>query len=265
VQYVRKPWIYFLTTFAFSWTFWGSIIALGLEMGEMPAPLLFAIAGAAPTISALILTYASKEKGQIRDFWNRLVDYRRPGLTWILVALLLPVVLTCLAGLVDTLMGGRGLEMEGRFSDNLFSLIPFAVFTLFFGPLPEEMGWRGYALDGLQKKFGAIGSSFILGAFWAAWHLPLFFIPGSYQNQLGMELNGIGVFGLNLILQTIVITWIYNHASRSTLTAVLFHFSVNYSGEAFLLSMNGDNLLTAGWSLAAIGCLLAGIRKPGEY
>ena len=51
---------------------------------------------------------------------------------------------------------------------------PFAIFILLFGPLPEEMAWRGYALDGLQSKWNALEASLILGIAWTIWHLPLF-------------------------------------------------------------------------------------------
>ncbi len=44
------------------------------------------------------------------------------------------------------------------------------------GPLSEELGWRGYALDALQARWSAAASSLVVGLAWSLWHLPLFFI-----------------------------------------------------------------------------------------
>jgi len=46
---------------------------------------------------------------------------------------------------------------------------------LLFPPagLPEEYGWRGFALPHLLKSRSAFASSLIIGLFWALWHIPI--------------------------------------------------------------------------------------------
>lgn len=56
----------------------------------------------------------------------------------------------------------------------------FAGFVLVLGPVPEEIGWRGYALDRLQNRWSALGASLGPRRGWAAWHIPLFFMEGVY-------------------------------------------------------------------------------------
>jgi len=38
------------------------------------------------------------------------------------------------------------LEAAGHFLEQPLTILPFALFILLFGPLLEEIGWRGYAL-----------------------------------------------------------------------------------------------------------------------
>ncbi|MFP8888516.1 CPBP family intramembrane glutamic endopeptidase [Natrialbaceae archaeon A-CW2] len=111
------------------------------------------------------------------------------------------------------------------------SILPYAIFMLMFGPIPEELGWRGYALDGLQARWNALGASLILGVAWAAWHAPLFFMLGTYQAGLGVLTLPFWDFMVGAILVSVLYTWIYNNTGRSVLGAVLFHFSGNFSGE----------------------------------
>lgn len=60
----------------------------------------------------------------------------------------------------------------------LILLLPvMALQVALLGPLSEELGWRGCALDALQTKWGALASSLVVGFFWSVWHVPLFFIP----------------------------------------------------------------------------------------
>jgi membrane protease YdiL (CAAX protease family) len=132
------------------------------------------------------------------------------------------------------------------------SILPFAIFTLFFGPLPEELGWRGYALDRLQEKYGALVSSLILGIVWTLWHMPLFFIKGSYQNSLGWGTVAFWWYMSDKTFESILMTWIYNHNQRSTLSAVLFHFMINFVGELFALTERADFYQIVVWAMAAI-------------
>jgi membrane protease YdiL (CAAX protease family) len=54
----------------------------------------------------------------------------------------------------------------------LIALVPsyFLAFTAFFG---EEYGWRCFLQPLLQKRFGVLGGTLVLGVVWGLWHLPL--------------------------------------------------------------------------------------------
>jgi membrane protease YdiL (CAAX protease family) len=104
----------------------------------------------------------------------------------------------------------------------------------------------------MQMKWSALGSSLVLGAVWALWHLPLFFIDGIYQNNLGVGTLFFWIFMLEIIPKTILITWIYNNNQRSTLSAVLLHFMDNFIGELFELTKQAELNQFITWIAAAI-------------
>ena len=134
---------------------------------------------------------------------------------------------------------------------------------LLFGPLPEEMAWRGYVLDGLQARWNALIASLILGIAWTLWHLPLFLIEGSYQYGLGIGTPQFWLFVLGMVPQSILMTWIYNNNRRSTVTAVLFHFMINFVGELLALSLRAETIYVASWWIAAL--LVIAIWKPQRF
>lgn len=232
---LSSPWLFFILAYSLSWLF--ELPAALLEMPEHAylSTVLRYLGGLMLLVTAVFLVYLTEGKEGRRDYWQRIIDYKRIGLKWYAVIFLTVPLLTGLAAFSDFLLGGRGIQLEaaGRFLEQPLAIVPFALFLLLFGPLPEEIAWRGYALDRLQSNRNALKSSLILGTVWTFWHMPLFFIEGTYQHGLGLGTPGFWLFMLDKIPQSFLMTWIYNNSRRSTLSAILFHFMVNFTGELF--------------------------------
>lgn len=212
-----------------------------------------------PLITALFLLYGLGDRALQRDFWTRAVDFRRIGPLWLTIAALLPVAFTVLGASLDRAFGGVGASPEAvslLFSSPL-AFIQFALLLFLVGPLPEELAWRGYALDRLQGRWNALVSSLILGALWTIWHLPLFFIEGTYQHGLGVGTQAFWLYMLDKVPQSLLMTWIYNHTRRSTLTAILFHFMVNFTGELYDLTPRAEAINIGSQILAAFAITIA--------
>ena len=62
----------------------------------------------------------------------------------------------------------------------------------FFGPLFEESGWRGFALPRMQRRFGPMRATLLLGLLWSGWHFflyaPAWFAGGGANGVLGLGL-----------------------------------------------------------------------------
>ena len=111
--------------------------------------------------------------------------------------------------------------------------------ALTFGPLAEELGWRGFALPELQNQMKPLLASFVLGVIWWAWHLPSLLIP-AYQWAVG---GMPALLYLATILPgSVMAAWIYNHSNGSVIPAILFHGSMNFF--VGFLGFNSPNFLT---------------------
>lgn len=237
-----KPWLFFGLAIGWTWLFLIPAIPLSQEETSGLVPVLRILAGAGPAIAAISLLYSRDGRQERQDYWRRLVDFRRIPLAWLGVTLLTVPAITLLAAMIDQALGGEGLQLEAA-ADILgrpLAIVPFALFILIFGPLPEELGWRGYALGKLQERWNALAATLILGCAWVLWHLPLFFITGTFQNTFGPGTLSFWIFNLSLVVSSVLYTWIFNNTGSSTVSAILFHFSQNFTGELFELSTRAE-------------------------
>jgi len=228
-----KAWIYFAITLGWSFAFWGIAVFSGLSIDAFSTkPLLF-LGGISPMLTAILLTLMDKDTSRRQDFFQRIVDFRRIRVIWYLVIFLTAPLTSLLAVWTRMIITGQLYLFEGALAllAHPIGLFPLAVGHFFFGPLPEELGWRGFALDNLQSRWNAVNSSLILAVVWAAWHVPLFFIQGTYQHALRFGTAGFWLYMAGIFPDSILMTWIFNNTRRSTLSAILFHFMINFSGQ----------------------------------
>ncbi len=142
-----------------------------------------------------------------------------------------------LAVLLDIALNGNAVlaQIGKRVSPFIaapYTVAPFLLRVVIYGPIPEELGWRGYILDRLQARWNALVSSLILGAVWALWHLPLFYIIGMNPHYgQGAWSLWFWLFMVEVVSTAVIYTWIFNNTRRSTLGAILFHFVSNVTAE----------------------------------
>jgi len=173
--------------------------------------------------------------------------------------------------LASKLAGGALPSLKGAWA--VFShpalLLGFVITMFVGGPLAEELGRRGYALDPLQREWGALGGTLILGAIWIVWHFPLFYIRGASQQLMGLGSARSLVWAIQLLALTVLISWVYNHTSRSILAALLMHFFANttttlVAGLGTPLPLRFELGRTSAWVLAAVVALLTGLAAPEQ-
>ena len=234
---------FFLFSFVFSWFIWIGMIIF--KPGEQFfIPLLF-LGAFGPSISAVLLISLKAGRDEKKEFWRQIVDPKRIGIKNLLfIFLIFPAVLI----FGYSIMKSVGLEIPSfsTFFEGIDSFSGFLYLLLFMllgGPLAEELGWRGFALEPLQRKLGPLRASLLLGGIWILWHLPLFFIEGTSQSQKGFGIS-FWSWALQLLLISIIFTWIYNNTRKSILAAVLLHLMANFA-YPLQLGWKGEIIFTA--------------------
>jgi membrane protease YdiL (CAAX protease family) len=89
--------------------------------------------------------------------------------------------------------------------------------------LGEEIGWRGFLVPELAKRFSFTATAVVSGAIWAFWHIPIIVFAGY---NAGTGWYGVAVVAANMIGLCFVLTWL-RLKSGSLWTGVILHASSN--------------------------------------
>ncbi len=191
------------------------------------------------------MIYGSRNKGFIKDFWDRL-SLNRIKLQFLpVIVLLVPFALFLATSL--SLLFGKSTEQFALVHE--YSVIKgksfFSIAIIFLAPMLEELGWRGYGVDSLRSYFNLFKTSLLFAIIWALWHLPLFFINGYYHHELwNISIVYVINFFISVLPVTILINWIYYKNNRSISAAILLHFMFNLFSTLFQTEQFTKCLLT---------------------
>lgn len=212
---------FLVLAFAWSWLLWLPRVLAALGYTGVPQGPNIAALG--PSVAAFIIVFATRGLDGAISLAKRAFDVGFAARWWLAILLVFPAINGGII-LLDYLL--RGTLPAFPWTGELVAVpVAFVIVVFTTGPVQEEFGWRGYALDRLQSRYSALVASLVLGIIWAAWHIPLFLFEEAsiYQPE-----NAIG-FLPSVILVTIIITWVYNNTGGSLLAAILLHASFNFS------------------------------------
>ncbi|MCW8194609.1 CPBP family intramembrane metalloprotease [Proteobacteria bacterium 005FR1] len=251
-----RPAKFFIIDFILTWgPLWTAVAGIHSGWLEFDVPFMI-VAGISAIPAALYMFYTSRSRALIRDFWLRVVRFDLIPFRWWLVLLgSVPLVMGS-AVLISLFFGGSLDQLTP--SDRMASApLVLAALVLVFGPLPEELGWHGYGIDSLRSRMNGFWTSLAFGIIWPVWHVPLFFIPDSYQQQLLAMPVPLFFYLFGMIPQAIIMNWIYWHTNRSIASAIIFHFMINFIGEAFQITQQSKSVAGLLFVIIAIMLLFA--------
>lgn len=224
---------FFLLAYAGAWLVWIPPLLLGHE------PSAWTNVGAAsPAAAAVLLTWRGARRtggggpgagAGLRDLFRALVRWRVEPVWWV-VCLAGPLVLWTAATGLHVALGGTATwygdpahpTMPAEPGPWFLAVAIVFAYVLVLSVIGEELGWRGYALPRLLARRDALSASVVLGALWALWHTPLFFTPGALHSRVPALW-----FVLQILGQTIILTWVYQRTGGSVLLVALLHAAAN--------------------------------------
>ena len=223
----KFPWVFFLLAIGITWLIWSPGIFATLGWIDLPVPFIvfFFIGTWGPFLAAIWVTYLDGGKGALRAFIQQGFDFRFPKI-WLLLMVAVALVVSAVPLGIHLLAGGTP-PTETLFANPLMILPVFMTYFLTGGG-NEEWGWRGYALEPLQRRWNPLIASLILGLIWGCWHIPLFFIESTGQYHMSLW-----IFMLVAPGSSVLHTWVYNRTGKKLLAAWLFHAILGTAWELF--------------------------------
>lgn len=227
---VKEAYVFLGLTLALSYfVFWGPLALFKIPTisfvsdvkGPAWAIALYIAGGFVPSLLAIFLTWKKEGVPGLRLLGRRIIQFKL-GWRWYGYTFLIVIAGTAGQLIINKLLGNT---FNGTlFLAQLGSFFPL----LILGPLSEEIGWRGYALERLQTRWTALTSSLIVGLVWALWHLPLFMMVGASVRESGVPFIS---FLIQMMASSILYTWLYNNTKQSLWSAILLHWLYSYTAQ----------------------------------
>lgn len=228
----KKTGKFVLFTYLISWTMWGILALLthytSLKFSQPLGMILFVLGGLGPTFGAFLITNPQTDKEEYKKYIGQVLK-TRVSLIWYLFILIVPFILFSIPYIINH----SSLHIETSiFTVPVYMLLIYIPQNVLFGGL-EELGWRGILLPGFMRKFSLALSTLFTSIIWSLWHLPLWLINGSPQENVNPII--FFVFGLcfSFLLSTLYVR------TKSIFLCVITHSIFNsYSGIINMLFKN---------------------------
>lgn len=257
----RNLWAFFLLTFGYSWTLWLPFMLAGIGVIQPSATLTAlmlpaeALGAFAPLAAAVTLTARHSGWSGVKQHLRRTFDVRTKPI-YLVLALLLPLIIT--AG-THYIVNGTGIDSLPRtlFPENwgvppLLIAVPYFVVCLLVGGGQEEFGWRGYAQEPMQQRYGVVWGSIVLGLIWGVWHLPLWIMPGE-----GHAYYSFWAFLLFTTSTSLIMAWLWNASGKKEVTGWVMHAASNTAMPLFPVLHAAKVPQPGYWLCAGLNALVA--------
>ena len=225
--------LYLVLSFGGAWAFW--LVAWLITKGRLHGLDLITILiiGAfAPLVGALVGTLRD---GGVRHALRFFARGLNPKMGWFVF--LLAFCLVPLIAMAAEQIHAWTTHTPFAFTMGWSDVVPSYLWLFFLGgALCEEFGWS-YLSDKLDAVMPITRSTFVLGAIWALWHIPLFFIvaPG-----LAASWSPFHIFFVQTVAMRFLFAWTYHRSNYNVLSNLLFHNASNMAYSIVALAPTAE-------------------------
>jgi CAAX protease family protein len=224
---------YFALTFAISWSgvvaviggLPGGTAASALDNPLFPFAVLAMLAG--PSVAGILLTALIDGRTGRRKFRSRLLKWR-VGAGWYAIALLAAPLLSIAALLTLSLLF-PGFRPALLATDDKASLLLLGVSVGLAAGFFEELGWTGFAVPHLERRYSVLTTGLIVGVLWSAWHV-LVVVWGIGNRAGSIPLALFVILDSLTILPAfrVLMVWVYDRTG-SLLLGMVMHATLTAS------------------------------------
>lgn len=269
---------YYALTFAISWG--GVLLVIGGPGGIpgteeqverlLPFAMLTWLAG--PSLASSLLTGLIDGRAGLRELLSRMFRWR-VGARWYAVALLTAPFLYMAVLLALALLSPEFLPGILTTSEKASLLLFGITWGLIGGGFLEELGWTGFAVPRLRRRYGVFTTGLIVGVLWGAVHFSVIFwtggsTVGGLPLALFLPVRGFDLLVGGLVAYRVLMMWVYDR-TESLLVAMIMHASLTASMIiAGPLALSGVPFLTycLVWSAATWVVVAAvAVANSGQF
>ena len=211
--------------------FWVMVMVLGGAAAMLfdTPPLIQKIVQAfcawAPTLAVIILFKKLKPginlKNYIKSFFSEKlrIDLILIGALAIILSSIIPIFVLSITS---------NQPIGSFFSLSGYSLPLAILLCLIAGPLGEELGWRWYLREELNKKYSFIKASIIGGLIWAFWHAILWFIDVAFMwGETGRSFIIFIISNVVVMTAIVIIMNVILEKNNNLIHAIWIHLCFN--------------------------------------
>lgn len=231
-----------------------------------------------PAFGAIAANLAGMKEGGEKFSLGRLSaanGFHRCPLRYVLLGCLLPLLYLLIPYLVywrlyPDSFAYRGVK-PGTIGKDLLPVMILGIFPSLLSAIGEEIGWRGFLVPALYRKFGLNPALILSSLFWCCWHLPLL-IGGGYMSgtPLWFQLPAfllcifpVGIMAGLLSLESGSV-WpaAFLHAAHNNYDQAVFGLITRGTNRMFFVSETGVLTILCAWALAGVMYLRWKTKQP---
>jgi len=184
---------------------------------------------AGPSVAGLLMSSLVSGRGGLRELLGHLTTWRVGG-RWYAVALLAPPLMVMAVSLALSFFSTDFLP--AIFINDEKPVVLSGVAAGLLVGIFEELGWTGFAIPRIRRRYGIFSTGLLVGVLWGAWHFPMFWEPDSFSGALPFGVLLVRLFSW-LPAFRILMVWVYDRTG-SLLVAMLMHASLTATQLIFM-------------------------------